>query len=478
MKQAYGGIIINERETSALSDYMVDFLFNRFKECPYLDYKWFFNLEKGSNFLKIIKHIFAFSNYGGGWILTGWKEEPKGKYQPVGHPDEYSADQAIIQEKFNAYCDEQLHLEYKEFERKINDESRRFGLLFIPPSTKILKPKKDGILTIGDKKKNIFKKNDIYYRRGSQCIHPSKKEMNIIEKRLLDENYRQSLLSGNADNITEFLQSNLFELKKIPEYVYLGKKRELDHVSIKILLKQENIFPEWIPKFRFYKDEVVIFENLEDMDNPYRKLVDIKTIRKERISAWLENINKKNIIVSLLNKEVIHYLVNKGLFYSFEKEKFYFPCEEYSRTEQWSSKYRKNSLRQVAKKSYANQLHQNVFYHHCVSAKIIEIQETTFCLMLVPSFLLTEDGKKPISSLKAGTFITRLAYNQFNDKYVNNILFWIDKFSNSEKNIFIRKNMVIDSKSIEVEIDKGILFDVPSTEMSFEKKNEVLENED
>ena len=101
----------------------------RKSEAPFLDFKLTINIGKDSDFPEIAKDIFAFSNYGGGWILIGWKEEKNKRYTPVGVPEDYNVDQANLQEKFNAYLEEPIELLYTE-RRKASAEGKELRLEF------------------------------------------------------------------------------------------------------------------------------------------------------------------------------------------------------------------------------------------------------------------------------------------------------------------------------------------------------------
>ncbi|MGI0084209.1 MAG: hypothetical protein ACREBQ_03915 [Nitrososphaerales archaeon] len=116
---------------------MVDWLIDHDKEEPYLDFKEALGISKNSPFPKIAKDIFAFSNYGGGFILIGFRHKSKfpelaektsedsgdekpeylRDYVPVGLGESYHVDQAALQEKFNAYSLEALSIDYREFTR-------------------------------------------------------------------------------------------------------------------------------------------------------------------------------------------------------------------------------------------------------------------------------------------------------------------------------------------------------------------------
>lgn len=238
MREVVGGVVINEIESEPLSDYVIDFLASRKKECPYLDFKYTMHIGKESDFTEIAKDIFAFSNYGGGWILIGWKEIKSNHYVPEGLPEEYNIDQASLQEKFNSYSNITIELGYREFEKN----SKRFAAIYVPPSYDFLTPIKEGISKKGDKYRKVFEKEDIFYRRGTQSIHPSERELELIKKRLKKEKYRISMLSGEPDEINETIYSNLFPIKQLPKFIYSGLKKGYDHISIQVLLRQEGMY--------------------------------------------------------------------------------------------------------------------------------------------------------------------------------------------------------------------------------------------
>lgn len=467
MSKLHASVVINEVEVEPLSDYVIDFLMTQKKECPYLDFKYTIHVQKGSDFPELAKDIFAFANYGGGWILIGWKEQTKNVYIPVGLPQDYQVDQSVIQEKFNAFTNTPIEIHYKEIEKEINGEIKRLAIIFIPPSYNILNPTKEGKYSKGQKERTVFKKGDIFYRRGTQSIPPSKYELGLINKRLETEKYRISLISGEPDQIGETLTANIFEVVKMPEYVYLGDKEiGCDDVTIKALLKQEGVFPEFFHKFKEWNKKIVTFDNLMDGNNPYSQLVIDSTVTRERVGEWIQDPDKNRIIIELLNRELKHYAISKKLYYFRDKNKFYFTTEQQKRRESWKSRYGRSSTRVVAARMYAQQIKQFIYCHTAFNPSFVQIGNK-FYLQIIPSFVITEDGKKPMSSFKVGTIITRLSYNKYNDSYRNTILFWIYQLKN-RRNIFINDYLEISPKPVTTELPYGIIFDIPSKEFKLD----------
>jgi len=86
-----------EVDVDPLGDLMLDFLIDRDKEEPFLDFKETLSVAKDSPFAKIAKDILAVSNYGGGFVLVGFREKVAGEedakatnkrnFIPEGLPD-------------------------------------------------------------------------------------------------------------------------------------------------------------------------------------------------------------------------------------------------------------------------------------------------------------------------------------------------------------------------------------------------------
>ena len=85
--------------------------------------------------------------------------------------------------------------------------------------------------------------------------------------------------------------------------------------------------------------------------------------------------------------------------------------------------------------------------------------------------ILTDDGMNATIGAKEGAIITKKMYNQYNDKYLNNLLFWISKLSNKNELInIINDNFIINPFPVSTKIDHGIIAD--------RRAKEIIENLD
>jgi len=475
LEKLHASVVINEIASDPLSDYIIDYLTNQKREAPYLDFKYTLDISKKSDFPEIAKDFFAFSNYGGGWILVGWKEVSKNIFEPEGLPSDYQVDQAILQEKFNSFVDTPLEIHYREFERTINGEIKKFAIIFIPPSYNVLTPKKQGAYIRGDKTKVVFEENAVFYRRGTQSIPPSQYEYGLLLKRLKNENYRLSLLSGNPDEVEEEIYSNLLPLIKMPEYVYFANKKSnyVDNQDIKLYFQKKGVFPSTFFKFKEWNKKLVTFEDLYDSNNLYSEIVELSSIYREPIDNWLKDSDKNRIVVELLNRELKHYAISKGMQYNNYKNKLFYPTTEDKRRHSWKGRYRK-STRIVASKMYSAELGRYIYVHVAFHPSFIQIGNEFF-MQIVPSFILTEDGKRPIIDSNAGRVITRLSYDKYNSNYLNTILFWVDELSNGEC-IKVSDHISISSKLFSASFPHGISFDIPSSDFNLNIDNSADED--
>lgn len=467
-----------EVNVDPVGDMMVDWLIDHDREEPYLDFKETLDISKNSPFPKIAKDIFAFSNYGSGFILLGFRHKSKFKtliekpnkseksegtrnYVPVGLTASFHVDQATLQEKFNAYSEESLIIEYREFTRNFDGIDFKLAIVYIHASTSALKPIKNGSYTEQNgKKKNAFDVGQVLFRRGTQSVPATKQEISFIERRSEKEQYRISILSGNTDRIVETIYSNLLEVIKLPETVWTAMPHPLKENEESKLNKKGNYratFVEW-------DSNIVTFDDLSNTDSPLWEGVIPTTIRSEGLSSWIEDPDKQRVLIHLLNRELRSQAYRMGLAREERRDKFYYECFSESRVEIWKSRYRDSSQLTVAQRMWASQLKKFIFWHLAVIANFTFLDSLPF-LRLSPSLLLTEDGRQTIFGSKEGTVITRLTYNRYNSTFLNNLLFWISRISGGAEKIELAQGkVVLLAKLCESKIDAGILSDRPTAE--------------
>jgi len=445
-----------ESVPNPLDEIVIDFVLSQKRETAELDFKLTLDIHKDSDFAKIAKDIFAMSNYGGGFLLFGFQETKTGTFEPVGLLQDFHVDQATLQEKFNSYASNPLSIGYTEVEREIDGQKRKFAVIYVPPSTDVLKPIKYGVY--GDptgKAKKAFSKDEILFRRGTQSIHASQKEIKFIEQRASETEYRIGLLSGKPDDVKENLYGNFFEVTKMPSNIY---EAELPR-NIRFSFFETKETP-------FIRQGERVYSFCDLSQEPFGKYITAGTFQKHELASFLETQDKRILLTWLLNSEVRNAAIRKGLRHDhWDKNVYFYPTDGRERHEAWKTRFKKSS-RLVAKEIYITQLRRSLFVHPAALISI-SLVGTKFYLKILPEIILTHDGYETIQGVREGPVKTRLSYNQYNDTFLNLVLFWISRFKSlDEKSVDINGRIFASSEPVTVALDVGLRSDRPSEEFS------------
>lgn len=433
-----------------MGEAMASFLYSRKRETAGMDFKLTIDLRRGGEFSKLVKDYFAFANSGGGYFVVGFKQLPSGRFDPVGLPEDASIDQAILQEKFNAFSPEPLSIGYREDERVISGERRRLGIVYFPPAPKPLRPLKDAILIDGDGRQRVVaKRGVVYIRRGTQSIVASASEEARAASLLKDSNYRISLISGRADQVEETLYSDLLPIVRLPDYIYRGELLELPP-------------PGWAPNlsaFVWKGKEIFSFDSFLGSD--VANLMVPGTSVSFRREEFRREANGTATFTELLKWELVGFGSSLGLRHDLRRGRFFYPLEEgrETRVVQWEG-LTKESKRKVASRQYSAALHQEVCFHLAVAPSVVRIGEAEY-LRMQPCFLFTTDGRTPLLGRAQGLALTSIenSVRNFNLSYLRGVLFWASQFAAGSKSIRVRTDVEISREPVQTRVPVGIQSD-------------------
>lgn len=451
---------IGTEQSDPLSDDFVDYLYNLQRETPFLDYKRIIPSVRQPDFPEIAKDAMAFANNGGGYIFIGidenkCKSDTPGKFTPVGLPEDFNLEPASFNDKINSYADPMIKVDYRQFEKTIDNMMYRLGLLYIEPARRMISAKKDGkyIVANSAKPKYAFRKGHIYTRRGTQSIIASAYEIDQITQKADQQEYKMSVLSGLPDRTEEKLYSNLFPVKRMPEVIYVGKSKFLTQKGINQALSRMPFFQ--LNLTALSNAELYSFQNLRCLESPYSKLVELNTVRRVATRDMLAT--NKNTVISLMNREILACGVRQKMHVHLKDRRLFYASDNDERRLSWTSRFRTSS-RVVAKSMYASQLGRNVFVHPAVYPSFVEI-DGKFYLKVDPSIILTENGKRVITGTQPGKVVTRLVYKNHNLSHLSNILFWIHQLGCGE-DVALLDDFVISHDPVTATCGYGISWDI------------------
>ena len=464
--------VVPEVNVDPMGDVMIDFLIYRDREDTFIDFKEIISISRESAFAKVAKDIFGFANRGGGFIMLGFRERKSGltdktvtdeqqrRFLKVGLPADFHLDQADLQAKFNAYSNATIQLAFREFHREVEGETRKFAVIYVPASTKLLMPIKAG--TYRDSNgtaKQVFSEGSVFIRRGTQCVPATKDEITWIKRRAEKEGYRVSILSGQPDEIQEQLYSNMFDVLKLPPVIMTFDSKSLDFSA--------NPMARMIPLefvYRLWNNEAVTLEDVSAMGSQGVGKILPDSGRAEELATWLSDDDKRRVVTSLLNKELAFRARRLGMLQEPRSQKFYYACDGEYRYETWTTRRGRPSSLKVAGRIWAQQLQRPIYWHLGVEA-VFTYLGNEMCLRLNPTIQLTSNGRKAVFGSREGTVITRLKYRWYNATYLTQLLFWIWRLAEGKDSFSLAQGrVVVSAKPIVAGIGVGILHDRPMSE--------------
>ena len=431
---------------------LLSHLFTRKYESSDVDFKETLDTSHGGPFPKIAKHFFGMSNFGGGFLLIGFRDKPTGGYEPVGLPTSFHLDQAELQGKFNALSSAPLSIGYREFDREVGSVSGRYGVIYVPPSPDLLVPVVDGAFRDGSGTDRIaFRKGEVFIRRGTATERATSKEIEAIRTRSRLTAYRISLISGQPDLIEETLVSNVFLAATLPARVFSCtvdfRGRIPEHGLASCLFRGGT---------------------LHTFEDPSRSGV-ARFIRRgsqysDPFATWRQDPDRARLLMQLMQSAVVRTGAKLGLLYDVDRSRFYYPLEGQSerREETWPG-IKRATQRQVAVRKYLPSLKREVGIH---SSARVDFQwlGDQLSLRIEPCFLLTDDGRRPLRGPKQGNVLISLEawLSSHNGGYLRNVLFWRSKFLGASQQIELAPGLAFDARPLSVQVPVGIREDTMS----------------
>jgi hypothetical protein len=455
-----------ESESRPLDDHVIDFLVDHDKEEPYLDFKEVISVAKDYPFSELAKDFLAFLNYGGGWVLLGFRDKSRSpveedknwnrQYVPVGLPDDFHIDQADLQTKYGVYLVHPISIEYAEFKRDFGNGERRFAVIFFPPSTEVIKAAKGGAYVDSQGRNHTpFLAGWTLFRRGTQSVRASEAEIEFVQRRVLDTQFKLSVLSGQPDRIKETIFSNMFEVSIADNVLFTGVSRQ----SLYGFGSADRLPSGYVAK-KWDREEVT-FEDLSDMRSPLRERMSTDSIKKHDIDSWLVDEDRSRGLIELLNKELWFLARRIGLMKMEAADRYYFPCDGEFLKVSWKPRFRESSELTAARKAYIPALNKTVFVHYAVNAGFDHFEKRVY-LGLSPTLILTDDGKTPSTGEKEGAVLTSLLNKRYNQTFLNEVLFWAQQFSEGKGVIGLAHGRVLIScQPVTSTLSVGVLADRP-----------------
>ena len=210
--------------------------------------------------------------------------------------------------------------------------------------------------------------------------------------------------------------------------------------------------------YRLFKGQVITLANTSN--EKYAPILNHDNVRIDSMQDWLGDDDRKKIIISMLNRELLQCGRKSGMLYEVQSRRLYYPIKDGDkRTVDWRPRYVSRQSRQVVKRIYGRQ----AYFHRAVKASITDINGR-LCLRLNTTAVITDDGRYGIQGGRdVGPLITKELHMSYNNSELNLVLFWAYKLV-TETDYLRKLGLRISDEPVQITVPVGISDDTPPTD--------------
>lgn len=228
----------------------------------------------------------------------------------------------------------------------------------------------------------------------------------------------------------ETLYTNLLPVLRMPEVIY---------VAPVLPEKQPNFHDRisggaWIPPYFYAKGLVFTLSDPSIADTALTDVIDKGGVETFGLDDWLsQNENNVNRLKALLNSTLHRHIRRRGLSYSKDYRRYFYNkglAEDVPIYRTWkSSRTGRISKRQVAK---FYEYGRSRFYRHLAFNSWFENFGGEWAVVIEPRVHFTVDGETRWEGKTATRYAIKARVEEYNNVFLNNVLFWAHQLSNGE----------------------------------------------
>jgi len=231
---------------------------------------------------------------------------------------------------------------------------------------------------------------------------------------------------SQPDQVREVLLSNLLPVKEAPHQIWSGKTTLTEPGDVLRIVPNAD-------RFIIRGDRLYTFAQLTDELCPLRKVIETASpITNETIGDWLDQKDKGNWLMALLNQLLEEFLASRRIERESKGRFFFLPTVD--------GKARSEAVGRDAPRDVAAYKPTGdgagFWVHHAARLKFVRLGQRIF-LQLEPTYLFTSDGKRPLAGKSMGRMVIMWGGRQQNVDVLRNFVFWMRFLANGQREIHI-----------------------------------------
>ncbi len=222
---------------------------------------------------------------------------------------------------------------------------------------------------------------------------------------------------------SETLLTNALQVKKFPKLLY----KNISNFETKKEIFAE-ITGDDAPHFALKGTEIYSFREIAgaDCDTFIKKVVKENKNEPIPFKNILESLDLTNIYLELFYTHLKHELKSRGLSYSKDYKRYYFPLPEGKEGKTITIRTRKKHAQKEKKVVTKHTYTKTSFYRHYALEFKVKIFEGSPQLIINPKYLFTSDGRKTLPPRKITKYTNFLTAREYNNVYADLLHLWKD----------------------------------------------------
>lgn len=239
--------------------------------------------------------------------------------------------------------------------------------------------------------------------------------------------------------VSEELVSSIISIQQMPKRVHSAGLHNPRITPLELLhsLPQNSD----VVVFILREGRVYTFTSLRGPSSVFRGLVDSGTSESYDAAQMCESVQGRQYYVALLNQLLAQYLKNHNVRFDRDHKRYYFRSrEKEARDYRYRTSSGVHSTRSVVWNpvTKATGLGKKFWWHLAARIQFHLVGNSTWVMSIRPERYLTEDGVTPLPPLTIGKKVTKLKARMYNDKYLDELVFWKDVLSNGTPRILLQ----------------------------------------
>lgn len=249
-------------------------------------------------------------------------------------------------------------------------------------------------------------------------------------------------LTAPAAAITERVYSTLLPVQHVPRFIHLAECSDAED-EISRLIDYTGPRSGLMAPFIVRGGNLLTFADLDDEDNPFRRIVDPYSTEKHHAEDWWDDPDQYRWYVQLLNRSLNKLTGRLGLNLDKDHKRYYFePTDvgDRSRSVDYISiggrRQSRNVVWQPAIKATGEKRHY--WEHLAVGLRFHRTSKQEWCLSIRPERRFTLDGTEPLTPKGTGRRSTSRKSHMYNIDVLGEVHFWRHYLAHGQPRVIMR----------------------------------------